>query len=207
MFFSQFGNILEIHANKRLATRGQAWIVFASLASATKALREMQGFNFYGKPMRVAYARAKSDVIAKIDGTFVPRKKRVPEAIKPAKAPKRKKVEAVKIQAEPAAPAPSREEEAEPAGPVVIQASANSAPARPNKILFVENLPPQCNAMMLAMLFQQYSGYKEARLVPGKAGIAFVEFEDIFQATQAKESLQNFKITPTHLMKINFAKQ
>jgi hypothetical protein len=31
--------------------RGQAWIIFDDLSGATKAQREMQGFNFYGKPM------------------------------------------------------------------------------------------------------------------------------------------------------------
>ena len=51
------------------------------------------------------------------------------------------------------------------------------AEALPNPILFVENLPEQATEMMLSMLFQQFPGYKEVRLVPGKKGIAFVEYE------------------------------
>ena len=31
--------------------RGQAFVVFADIASATNALRSMQGFPFYEKPM------------------------------------------------------------------------------------------------------------------------------------------------------------
>ncbi|XP_042407936.1 U1 small nuclear ribonucleoprotein A-like [Zingiber officinale] len=36
----------------------------------------MQGFPFYAKPMRIQYAKTKSDIIAKADGTFVPRERR-----------------------------------------------------------------------------------------------------------------------------------
>lgn len=35
--------------------------------------------------------------------------------------------------------------------------------------------------MMLTMLFDKYHGYVEARMVPGKPGIAFVEFQDHYQ--------------------------
>jgi len=45
------------------------------------------------------------------------------------------------------------------------------------------------------------------RLVPGKAGISFVEFENEQQSSVAMNGLQDFKITPTNLMKITFAKR
>lgn len=61
--------------------------------------------------------------------------------------------------------------------------------------------------MMLAMLFRQYEGFAEVRMVPGKAGIAFVEFGDAMQATTAKNGLQGFKITVDKPMHITFAKQ
>ena len=49
--FSQFGPILDIVALKTLKMRGQAFVVFKDIASATNALRSMQGFPFYEKPM------------------------------------------------------------------------------------------------------------------------------------------------------------
>merc|ERR1712072_1286616 len=79
--------------------------------------------------------------------------------------------------------------------------------APPNQILFLTNLPEETNEMMLSMLFNQFPGFKEVRLVPGRTDIAFVEFENDTQATAAKEALQGFKITPTHAMKITFAKK
>lgn len=61
--------------------------------------------------------------------------------------------------------------------------------------------------MMLSMLFNQFPGFKEVRLVPNRHDIAFVEFATELQSSAAKEALQGFKITPTHAMKITFAKK
>nr|KJB23297.1 hypothetical protein B456_004G090600 [Gossypium raimondii] len=74
--FSQFGKILDVLAFKTLKHKGQAWVIFEDVNSATNALRRMQGFPFYDKEMRIQYAKTKSDIIAKADGTFVPREKR-----------------------------------------------------------------------------------------------------------------------------------
>ena len=49
--FSQFGQILDIVALKTLKMRGQAFVVFRDVSSAANALRSMQGFPFYEKPM------------------------------------------------------------------------------------------------------------------------------------------------------------
>ncbi|KAK2092172.1 U2 small nuclear ribonucleoprotein B'' [Saguinus oedipus] len=77
----------------------------------------------------------------------------------------------------------------------------------PNYILFLNNLPEETNEMMLSMLFNQFPGFKEVRLVPGRHDIAFVEFENDRQAGTAKDALQRFKITPSHAMKITYAKK
>ena len=55
--------------------------------------------------------------------------------------------------------------------------------------------------------FFRFPGFKEVRLVPGRHDIAFVEFENEMQSAAAKDALQGFKITPTHAMKIAFAKK
>ncbi|RNA01297.1 U2 small nuclear ribonucleo B -like, partial [Brachionus plicatilis] len=63
--FSQFGQIIDIVAKKHLKMRGQAFVIFNDINSASNALRSMQGFPFYDKPMRIQYAKTQSDVIAK----------------------------------------------------------------------------------------------------------------------------------------------
>uniref|UniRef100_A0A8C9ATS8 U1 small nuclear ribonucleoprotein A n=1 Tax=Prolemur simus TaxID=1328070 RepID=A0A8C9ATS8_PROSS len=166
--FSQFGQILDILVSRSLKMRGQAFVIFKEVSSATNALRSMQGFPFYDKPMRIQYAKTDSDIIAKMKGTFVERDR---------KREKRKP----KSQETPTNP--------------------------PNHILFLTNLPEETNELMLSMLFNQFPGFKEVRLVPGRHDIAFVEFDNEVQAGAARDALQGFKITQNNAMKISFAKK
>ncbi|KAK3267076.1 hypothetical protein CYMTET_24343 [Cymbomonas tetramitiformis] len=174
--FSQFGKILDVVCLKTFRLRGQAWIVFDSVTSATNALRQLQGFPFYDKAVRISYAHTKSDVLTKADGTFVPRTKDREKR----KGEDREREKAVHAQKKAAAS--SDDPNAPAAAP---KASASAAPAPPHKILFVENLPGATNDRMLAKLFQQFPGYQEVRMVEAKPGIAFVEFESDMQASVA----------------------
>ena len=179
--FSQFGQILDIVALKTLKMRGQAFVIFKEIPSAVAAIKSMQGFPFYDKPMRIAFARTDSDMIAKLKGTFQERPKKAPTESKKAK----------KRAAKAEAAAQGR----------------HVGDAPPNQILFLTNLPEETNETMLSMLFNQFPGFKEVRLVPGRHDIAFVEFENELQSAAARDALQGFKITPTASMKISFAKK
>jgi len=198
--FSQFGHILEIVALKTLKMRGQAFVIFKDVSNATNALRSMQGFPFYDKPMRIQYAKKDSDIIAKMKGTFTerPKKRRGVDSLNDVDAGRRKK----KGQTHGAG---GRQI---PAGGGTNAVNSGAIPEQPpHHILFLTNLPEETNEMMLSMLFNQFPGFKEVRLVPGRSDIAFVECETDQQAAAAKEALQGFKITPTHAMKISFAKK
>ena len=74
--FSPLGRVLDVVAQRSLRARGQAWVVFESQAMAEAAVVRLQGTPFYGKPMRVQFARGKSDAVARAQGTFVPRARR-----------------------------------------------------------------------------------------------------------------------------------
>lgn len=204
LLFCQYGNVLEIHCAKTTKMRGQAWIIFEALSGATRALRELQEFDFFGKNMKVSYAKNKSFVTAKMDGTFKPRPKRKGESAIDAAA---LIVTEQPVQTITETAKPTKKRDTKPDGAANRARDRSESEEEANKILFVEHLPAECTTMMLSILFQQYTGYKEARLVTGKAGIAFVEFTEASQAAQARESLQGFKITPTNLMKITYARQ
>ncbi|CAH9104446.1 unnamed protein product, partial [Cuscuta epithymum] len=73
--FSQYGRIVDIVDLKTTKLRGQAWVVFSEVIAASNAVRQMQNFPFYEKPMRIQYAKTKSDCIAKADGTYDKKKK------------------------------------------------------------------------------------------------------------------------------------
>lgn len=58
----------------------------------------------------------------------------------------------------------------------------------PNKILFVQNLPDDYDVDGLTAIFGSFEGFREVRLVPGRKGIAFVEYEAEAGAISAKEN-------------------
>lgn len=225
--FSQFGQILDIVALKTLKMRGQAFVIFKEINSAANALRSMQGFPFYDKPMRIQFSKKDSDIIAKMKGTFVEgeRKRRDPEEEGGRKKKKKAAAAAAAVATVvPPAVQPMMMQQPQiargppptvpaPAPPMAVAGAGLAVPAPaipeqpPNQILFITNLPEETNEMMLSMLFNQFPGFKEVRLVPGRHDIAFVEFETDMQAGAAKDALQGFKITPSNAMKITFAKK
>lgn len=87
------------------------------------------------------------------------------------------------------------------------QPGAQEVVEPPNNILFIQNLPYETTSMMLEVLFKQYPGFREVRMIEAKPGIAFVEFEDDNQSSIAMQALQGFKITPQNPMSITYAKK
>ena len=149
--------------------------------------------------MRLDFAKMDTDVIAKMNGTFVERPRR-PTGELTSKAKKSKKPKAAAGGGGGGGVAPG-------AGGGGGGGGGGVDNAPPNQILFLTNLPEETNEMMLSMLFNQFPGFKEVRLVPGRHDIAFVEFETEMQSAAARDALQGFKITPTTAIKISFAKK
>jgi U2 small nuclear ribonucleoprotein B'' len=188
--FSQFGPINDIVMRKSYRLRGQAFIIFRDIESAARALRTMQGFIFYDKPMRLFYARTESDMITKQRGTFVQR-------------PAKPKLE-VKKREKNQMNGNNLSGDHHASNNRMMQEVMDQ---EPNKILFLTNLPDETNEAMLTLLFNQFPGFKEVRLIPGRSDIAFVEFENEYFAGTAKEALNGFSLSPTHKMRITFAKK
>lgn len=132
------------------------------------------------------FSKQKSDIVAKKDGTFVPREK------------KRKFDDAAAASADAAGTSTG----ARPAkAPKLV---INSVP---HKILFAQALPDDCTDQMLTMLFQQYPGFVEVRMVPGKKGIAFIEFQDVVPASMALQQLNGFKLADGEVLHLTYGKQ
>lgn len=183
--FSQFGPIVDIVMRKSYRLRGQAFIIFKDIDSAAKAVRTMQGFPFYDKPLRIQFSRTEADTITKQQGTFVQR-------------PAKPKLEIKKKEKSSSATN----------GSSTKRVSAMEAVEQePNNILFLTNLPDETNEAMLTLLFNQFPGFKEVRAIPGRTDFAFVEFENEFMSASAKEALNGFNLSPTHKMRITFAKK
>ncbi len=68
--FKQFGEVLDVVAHRNIRMRGQAFVAYPDEESADKAIKELQHFVLYDKPMVVQYSRNRSDVHAKKDGDY-----------------------------------------------------------------------------------------------------------------------------------------
>jgi len=213
--FSAHGNILEIVMGKARKLRGQAWVVFDTPGMAQSAKQSCEKLLFFEKEMVIQYAKTTSDVIAKREGTFVPREKR-----------RRRETDVNKSSSSALGgghpPGESSQSSHGGAGSTSHSTStasmmmdksskklktASLVRNEPNKILFLEHLPTECTQEMLSILFQQYHGFKEVRMVPGKKDLAFVEFGDDMQAGIALQGLYGFKLTPTDVLHVNFARK
>lgn len=54
--FSAYGRVLDVVATRAPSMRGQAFVVFESAAVSAAAKRALEGFSFYGQPLRIAYS-------------------------------------------------------------------------------------------------------------------------------------------------------
>eukprot|EP01117_Protostelium_nocturnum_P001082 TRINITY_DN11409_c0_g1_i1.p1 TRINITY_DN11409_c0_g1~~TRINITY_DN11409_c0_g1_i1.p1 ORF type:complete len:251 (-),score=100.65 TRINITY_DN11409_c0_g1_i1:53-769(-) len=202
--FSQYGAVLDVVALKTIRMRGQAFVVFKDANISAVAMRSLQNFPFFEKPMKIKFAKTKSDIIEKMEGTYIP-KKTTSEERRKADELKMEERRKAKKAAEPSKRAEKRKRGEEEETNVKSHLQPKQLP--PNHVLFVENLPEQVNELTLNMLFQQFSGFKEVRMVEGRPGIAFVEFNNEQESSVAMTNLQHFQITPSNLMVISYAKK
>uniref|UniRef100_A0A8C4QL91 RRM domain-containing protein n=1 Tax=Eptatretus burgeri TaxID=7764 RepID=A0A8C4QL91_EPTBU len=191
--FSQFGEILDVVMRKRLKLRGQAFIAFRHQESATNSLRTMYGFPLFGMRMCIQYAKTDADAVTKMKGTFVPR----PVTEKPRENPVPKK----KVTATHKTPHLA----SAPGNPIASHVDASTSLMSSHHILFVTNLPDSSSSTMLSMLFSQFPGWREVRVVPGRPDIAFVEFDNDQHAAIAKNALDGFPVLPSHRMHVVFS--
>lgn len=78
----------------------------------------------------------------------------------------------------------------------------------PNKILFVQNLPDGYDIDALTAIFGRFEGFREVRLVPGRKGIAFIEYEAETGAISAKENTAGMALGDgSQIMKVTYQRQ
>ncbi|KAJ4257445.1 hypothetical protein NW762_008569 [Fusarium torreyae] len=194
--FSEFGHVVDVVAKKNLRAKGQAFIVFDKPESAQDAIEEIDGFELFDKPMKLALARTRSDKTIELNGSQedLEQHKRHRQAEKD----KRKALEAAEEQRQinkrgPGAATDNRPNKAaKPSGLKSTSAAAAGGVLDeflpPNKILFVQNFPEDYDIEALTSVFGRFDGFREVRLVPGRRGIAFVEYEAEQGAITAKEN-------------------
>jgi U2 small nuclear ribonucleoprotein B'' len=164
------------HHNVRM--RGQAFVSFLNVDSARKAMKEVQKFPLYGKPMQLSFAKTRSEAVVKslspadfetFHAERLKRKKRS-RWDNPIKKKQKLKKEALSsgAQPEPVAPGPKRP---------LVQMPDEYLP--PNKILFLQNLPVDITKDVLMNLFSQCV-----------STIGFNQFFTTYHVSQIRKSLR-----------------
>jgi len=135
--------------------RGQAFVSFPNIDVARKAMKEVQKFPLYGKPMQLSFAKTRSEAVVKylspaeyeiFHAERLKRKKRS-RWDNPIKKKLKLKKEALSSGAQPDSLAPG------PKRPLVPMPDEYLPP---NKILFLQNLPADITKDVLMNLFSQY---------------------------------------------------
>ncbi|ORY59481.1 uncharacterized protein BCR38DRAFT_57949 [Pseudomassariella vexata] len=214
--FSDYGSIIDIVAKTNLKAKGQAFIVFENPDAAMQAIEEVQGFELFDKPMQLALARTRSDATVMSTGNeeeFEYHKRR-----RLAEKDKKKAAEAAEEQkrlkrvgaAPPADLANLPAKAARGTGLKATGPAANTVVPDeylpPNKILFVQNLPDDYDVEALTAIFGRFEGFREVRLVPGRRGIAFVEYDAEAGAITAKENTAGMQLGDK-MMKVTYQRQ
>ncbi|KAL8339225.1 hypothetical protein RB601_005895 [Gaeumannomyces tritici] len=191
--FSDYGTIVDIVAKTNLRAKGQAFVVFDDPDSAQRAVDEVQGFELFDRPMHLAIARTRSDATVRAAGSGeefeAHKRRRVAEmdkkkALEAATAAQNKQAAGAR-GGKPAAGAPRG---LKATGPAAAAPAVPDEYLPPNKTLFVQNLPASFDVDALTGVFGRFPGFREVRLVPGRRGLAFVEYETEAGAIAAKES-------------------
>ena len=183
-------------AKKNLRAKGQAFIVFDDIPSAERAIEEVQGFELFDKPMQLAFAKTTSDATVEAMGTEedLEAHKRRRQAEKERRQAAEQQAEAAqKLKRTAGAEAASTAKPAKLARGSGLKSTATTAVVPdeylpPNKILFVQNVPDDYEVEGLTSIFSRFEGFKEVRLVPGRKGLAFVEYDAEQGAISAKET-------------------
>ena len=182
--FSRHGKVLDViclrgNGSGGKCLRGQAWVIFDPQSAATQALTAERGFVFFGRPLMVNYSAETSDRIAKRNGTYG-------QKTKEKRAAKRKM------------------EETEEGGAKKSAKTAESTQGSdtPSPVLLAKDLPDEVTSVMLEMLFRQYGGYKEVKMVD--KGSATIEFGNETEATTALKGLNGFKLTTSATLDLTY---
>eukprot|EP01068_Selenidium_serpulae_P010485 Selendium_serpulae@DN5473_c0_g1_i1.p1 len=206
--FTPYGEVLDVVAQKTPPSKcGQAFVVFAHIGAATTALRALQGFDFLGRPLRITYAKKKSDAAFLAGGTLNrAHRKQLQSRLRDkrmAAAPvKDEEAKDDNADVEMADEAAITKPEEDPA----LAAAAAALKSMHATTLFVENLPDEMTEAAMKMLFRQYPGFLEVRLIAAR-NVAFVDYEAEQQAETAVSGLSGFMVTPEKSLKISVAEK
>ena len=195
------GAVLDVHAVKHYRTRGQAWVIFDSIEAAGRAIDKLNGHMFHGRPMQLNFSKRKSDLVAREDGTYVPRQKK-----------RKRGTDSVSGDADASTSDHAGFSGHNDGSAHMPSTAAVKAPPKhvehvaPNRKLFAQDLPEECTKEALEELYKGMAGFLEVRFIAARH-VAFIEFDSIPAASYALSSTRKHRMSANHRLRVNFAKQ
>jgi RNA recognition motif-containing protein len=224
--FGEYGEVISVVAKRRVALRGQAFVLFQNVEQARAALEVLQGERLYGKSMVIKYAKYKSDVISKADGTFeIERRRREQDrskilsltliliitfVVERARHPRMTRRQMLaQMAANPAMQGAMLPMAGLPmSGPTPLQPQMVGGELQlPNKVLYLQGLPDGTKESQLGDLFKRFPGFVEIRLVPNRPDVAFAEYEHEMQAVTARQAVDGVELQPGTKIRVAFARR
>ncbi|PJF18061.1 hypothetical protein PSACC_02133 [Paramicrosporidium saccamoebae] len=209
--FGVFGEILDVVAKRRVALRGQAFVLFRDMEAARQAIETLQGDRLYGKSMVIKYAKYKSDVISKADGTYeIERRRREQDRTQMAANPGMQGMSSLPMAGLPMHMGPGMGGfgmSGPGSGPSLGPQMVGGELQLPNKVLYLQNLPEGTTEKQLVEVFKKYPGFVEMRLVPNRPDVAFAEYESEAQAVVARQAAETHEIQPGVNLRVAFARR
>eukprot|EP01083_Nonionella_stella_P060006 156945_1 len=177
LFFSQFGQILDIVAMKTMKMRGQAFVVFKDTRSATKAIDGGHGANFFGEVMDVSYAKTKSKKLLEHQG---------------------KLAQAAAINKKPS-------HQHKQFGGYHNRSHHNNRGNKSNENrdeysrLRIEDVPINPNIEQMKTIFGKFAGFVRILYDESNPGVCFVEYSNQNQSVTAMDKLQGLNLNGSSL--------
>ena len=110
--FTTYGRVLDVNVMPGPKMRGQAHVVFPNAQASTQAMRELQGFNFHGRDIKIEYGKSRSHIFNKLEGEYKTREEEkqeqlgtAPQSVFEAPRPGQPVAAGTKTSALPAKPA------------------------------------------------------------------------------------------------------
>ena len=224
--FTTYGPVLSIVAHKNLRMRGQAFVSFQDVATASKAKHEVNGFPLYGKSMvrtphlyqRLSFARTKSDSVVAYLGKASGSAEKDLEEHKKARLAQKPITRRRNSTRQRLFEQKKAHEQAVARGEAGLLPARRSTSARtkahqlpdeyvpPNRILFLQQMPDTVTHAQLMGIFGHLANLYQVRTIPGRTDIAFVEFHDIPSSVAARDATNGYVFPTGEHLKVSFAR-
>ncbi|KAI9595134.1 hypothetical protein BDF19DRAFT_442294 [Syncephalis fuscata] len=178
--FTAYGRIVDVVHQRSDRMRGVAFVIFRDIQSATTALRGLNGFVFYDRPLKLQYAKRKSKTIALLEGEY--NLLAGDNVVEMDEDEEEMEHEGFNEK--------GSDDEMEDAESEESDHEEDDKDATPHHILFVRRLAKNTTQSLLTELFKKHEGFKEVRMIPSGTGrvMAFVEYATSAQASVAKDA-------------------